>query len=708
MFVVVLGLAAGGCGRERPPDVLVVTFDTTRADRLGCYGYEEPTSPVIDSLAAESYVFDNAFTTHPITLPAHTSIFTGTYPLAHGVRNNSSYRVREGVTTLAEILSSRGYQTAAVVGAFVLDSQFNLDQGFDHYDDDVGRDWSRDEIASRQANAFGFAERKANLVTRAALDWIETAGDQPFFLWLHYFDPHEPRNAPEPHSSRFVDPYDAEVAFADEQVGKVFDALRERRRWQNTMVAFLADHGEGLLQHSEPTHSLRIFDSTMRVPWVLRVPGRPGGRRISDLVSVIDVLPTILELLGIESPAEVQGISVAARLDDDRPQAADADDERQIYMESLVARLDYGWGELRGLRTPREKLIHGPKPRYYQVGEDPGEVYDRANQEPAAVERLTRDLARKMSRLSVPEALEAAAALDPDTLGKLVSLGYVGGTQGGASREITDRLEPGSERADPHEKGHLFDLYAVAVEYLRVEDTERGIRELRGILATDPEFAAAMTSLGAAYLVNLRQPERAKEILERSLAIEPNQASAHFYLSQIASVEGDAEKVRRHAEAILSFEAHHFGALFQLGHYYTSTNDLERAAEHFDLAREIVPDHVGNLMALSGTLMRLGRLEEAGAPLRAALEIEPLNSRLLFLVSVWYLEGDDPVRARQFLERTVTADPTHGRAFVFLARLLVNDGEMDAARQALDVAEQLPLPPVSMQEAAALRAALDG
>ncbi len=694
---------ATGCGRAGRPDVLLVTLDTTRADRLGCYGYGEPTSPAIDRLAAESYVFDNAFTTNPITLPAHTSLLTGTYPLSHGVRNNSSYRVRESVTTLAEILGVRGYQTAAVVGAFVLDSQFNLDQGFDRYDDEVGRDWSRDEVDRRRANAFGFAERKANLVTRAALDWLADAGDEPFFLWLHYFDPHEPRNAPEPHASRFADPYDAEIAYTDEQLGKVFEALRARGRWQDTLVVVAADHGEGLLEHSEPTHSLRIFDATMRVPWILRVPGRPGGVRIPGLVSLVDVLPTVLELLGIESPAEVQGVSLVASLD-----GAGGDAERQVYMESLVGRLDYGWGELRGLRTLREKLIHGPRPHYYQVDIDPGEVYDRAAREPAAVERLTRELARRMSQWSRPEALEAVASLDPDTLGKLVSLGYVGGTQAGASRSITDRLEAGSERADPHQQGHLFDLYSIATEYLRVDDTERGIRELQGILDTDPDFVAAITSLGAAYLLNLRQPRRAREVLERSLAIEPQQAAAHFYLSQIASAEGDAEKARRHAEAILTFEPHHFGALLQLGRVYSWENDLERAVEHFQLAREINPESVPNLIGLGATLLLRGEVDEAGRHLRAALELEPQNPKLLYLVAVWYTENGNPGRARLFLERTVAADPRHAKAHLLLAKMLLDDGETAKAGEILDAAERLPLAPAQRQEAETLRERFGG
>jgi arylsulfatase A-like enzyme/Tfp pilus assembly protein PilF len=668
-WLALLALAAAGCGRADRPNVLLLTMDTTRVDRLGCYGYAEPTSPAIDQLAAEGYVFETAVTTNPITLPAHTSIMTGLYPLAHGVRNNSSYRAREGVTTLAEVLRGEGYETGAVVGAFVLDAQFNLDQGFDFYDDEIERDWSRDEIEKRRENAFGFSERKANLVTFPAIRWLESVGQDPFFLWLHYFDPHEPRNAPEPHQSRFGDLYDSEIAFTDEQIGKVFDTLRRLDLWQDTVVVLVADHGEGLLDHSETSHSLRVFDTTMHVPLIVRSPGRPGGRRVGGLVSVVDVMPTVLELLGIERPPDLQGRSLVPLLDGEP-----ADPDREVYFESLVGRLDHGWGELRGLRTAREKLIHGPKPRYYRIDEDPGEVYDRSAQEPAAVERLTRDLARRMKEWARPEARSAIASLDPEAVGKLVSLGYVGGTHGGVSRSLTDELKLETDREDPHDQGHLFDLYSLATEYIRTDDVERGIRELEGILDTDPEFAAAMTTLGAAYLLKLSQPDRAREVLERSLEVDPDQADAHFYLSQIAFAQGDIEKARRHAEAILVFEGHHFGALFQLGSIFATQGDPRRAVEHFRLAYEISPDNVPNLIALAGSLIELGELEEAEGYLRTALDLQPRAPRVLYLAAVWYLESGDRQRARVFLQRTLAADPGHQRARQLLDKLPVEGG----------------------------------
>lgn len=300
-----------GCGGEDRMNVLLVTFDTTRADRLGCYGYSEPTSPNIDELAAAGALFTDAICTNPITLPSHTSIMTGTYPIFHGVRDNSTFVVRDSVVTLAEVFAREGYQTAAITASFVLDSRFNLDQGFADYNDRVAEGWSKDEIEIRAANAFGFAERKANLVTTAAIDWLRKPRSKPFFLWLHYFDPHQPVNPPEPHHSRFSEPYAGEIAYMDEQFGHVLTELKSRGEFEHTLIVLVADHGEGQMDHSEPTHSLLIFDSTMRVPLIFHMPGAPAGLVLDELASGIDVMPTILDLLELEIPADVQGYSLA-------------------------------------------------------------------------------------------------------------------------------------------------------------------------------------------------------------------------------------------------------------------------------------------------------------------------------------------------------------------------------------------------------------
>ncbi|MCK5378164.1 MAG: sulfatase, partial [Acidobacteria bacterium] len=445
LSAVALTVGLSACGAD-PPNVVLITIDTTRADHVGCFGYSEPTTPNIDRLAEEGVLFTKAFTTNPVTLPAHTSILTGTYPLFHGVRDNSTYVVNDEVTTLAEILKERGYRTAAFVGAFVLDGIFNLDQGFDTYDDDVGRDWAKDEIERRAANAFGFDERKANLVTHSAQAWLKTRPSGPFFLWAHYFDPHQPLNPPDPHRSRFTDPYDAEIAFVDEQLGELLRSLRVDGSYDNTVIVVVADHGEGLMDHGEPTHSLFIFDSTMHVPLVIK-PVAPSALSVVDgLVSTVDIVPTILEMVGAEVPDSVQGRSLMPAMAGDP-----IPEDRSVYMESLTARLACGWGELRGLRNLSEKLIYGPKPRLYNVDEDPGEVFDLAQSDADGVQRVTGELEEAIALWRSPDSSRAVAGADPETLERLRALGYVTGAAAQAA-SVTEDLEDVIGMVDPHEK----------------------------------------------------------------------------------------------------------------------------------------------------------------------------------------------------------------------------------------------------------------
>ncbi len=675
-----------GCAREERLNVLLVTLDTTRADRLGCYGYSEPSSPNIDELAVESALFTQAYCTNPITLPSHASILTGTYPLFHGARDNSTFVVREDVTTLAETLADVGYETTAIIGAFVLDSRFNLDQGFARYDDRLAEGWSKDEMEMRAVNAFGFAERKANLVTSAALEWLKRPRSGPFFLWLHYFDPHQPVNPPEPHHSRFSEPYVGEIAFADEQLGHVLAELKNQNEYNRTLIVITADHGEGLMDHGEPTHSLLVFDSVMRVPLIVRMPGELSGRRLDQLTSIVDIMPTILDLLGLEVPSDVQGRSLASLIrGSNSPPAA-----RAIYMESLVPDLQCGWGALRALRTADEKLIHGPKPRFYRVDEDPGEVYNLAAREPEAVERLTAELDRRMRLWSTAEAAGSMSPPDEETLRKLSALGYIGRT-GGAQREIAHSLADVQSKDDPHEKSWLFDLIGVATENIRSGFDLEGIRQLQQVLSGDPDNPAALTYLAKAYLMKAMQPERAREYFERSLAVDPDQEEAHYYMCRILRTMGDLEGARRHAESILAFQPHAVPALYELAGIYESEGDPARAREQLRKVLEFDASNVGALLELGLSHARQKEHEEAGPYFKRALDLEPNNPSVLYNVGIWYWQGEDVAEALASLSRAVTADPSHPNAHYVLGRLLYEQKQTARARKVLLKAKKLGL-----------------
>ena len=700
-------LALGGlvlslaCGADSPPDVLLVTLDTTRADHLGCYGSTESTTPNIDAFAGEAVLFEQAFATNPITLPSHASILTGTYPLHHGVRNNTTYVLDDGVTTLAEILSAQGYATSACIGAFVLDAQFNLDQGFDVYDDRIEEGWARDELERRARNAFGFAERKANMVTRAALDRLQTVGRGPFFLWVHYFDPHEPMDPPEPHHSRFADPYDGEIAFVDEQVGVLLNTLREMRRYDNTIVVVVADHGEGRMDHGEPTHSLLIFDSTMQVPLLVKPPGSIAGVRVKDLASTVDVVPTVLDLLDLPIPSEVQGLSLVPSFSEPSVPA-----DRGVYMESLMARLSCGWGELRGFRTADEKLIFGPVPRYYRVAEDPGEIYDLARRNPAAVERLELRLAEALTLWERPEADRSVSLIDAETAERLAAMGYLVGSVT-ASLELDETLEGIEGRVDPHEKNPLFDLFSSGLEDIRQERYLEGIRRLEGVVEADPGFKDALKSLAIAYMLHARQPDRARELFERALVIDPYQEDAQYFLGKIFLESGDLTRARTHFEAILDFRPMTAPAVFALGAIHSREGDQEQARDLFEAALDISPRHHQSLIALGAYHARRKEHETAGEYYRRAREVAPAHPETLYNTAIWYLQGGDTAQAISFLEQTVEVQPADPDAHFVLATLLIDDGRTEEARRALMAARRHATDPARIAEIELLLGSLE-
>lgn len=676
-----LPLLLAGCSGEEPWNVLLVTFDTTRADRIGAYGYPEPTTPNVDRLAAEGTLFTRAFATNPITLPSHASILTGTYPPSHGVRDNGAYVLPEEATTLAEILRAEGYSTAAVVGAFVLDSRFNVDQGFDVFDDRVEAHWSRDELAARAANAFGFAERKANLVTLAAREWWESRPRRPFFLWLHYFDPHEPRNPPEPHHSRFQDPYDGELAYADEQLGEVLEMLRRDGEYERTLVVFTADHGEGLLDHGEPTHSLLLFDSTLRVPLIVRVPGRRGGDRSAALASGVDVTPTILALLGVEAPPSTQGRALLQRNGGDPPAG-----ERFLYGESLVGRIQHGWGGLRTLRDGRFKLHAGPVPRLYDVAADPEEVFDLAAGEPKRVAAMKAQMERLLGEWSAGAAV-ATTTMSADEIRKLRALGY--SAAGGAPPPMSEELADAEDRADPYAMRYLFDLYGVATENIRTGNHLQGIRQLEEFVAVDPRSPMALTTLGTAYFLHAGQPLRAQELFERSLALDPRQESARYFLARIHIALGDLPAARAECERILEFMPESVSALYELARILEAEGDLPAARRHFELALERDSSNVPVLISFGAHLARRQEREPAGRHLRRALELDPGNPEALYNLGIWHLQGGDRERAVLYLEQAQRANAEDRDAPFVLGRLYLDQGRHDLARRSLERARRL-------------------
>ncbi len=432
-LVVLLAPACSDQARAPADNLLIVSFDTTRVDRLSAYGYAQPTTPELEGLAARGVRFDDAYTHVPSTLPSHCTMLTGLLPPSHGVRANGKFRLADARLTLGEILEEHGFDTGAVIGALPLDSRFGMDQGFAMYDGQFAvtpPDASSGslEIERWFGHPYDRFERRADEVTDRAIGWLEERRER-WFLLAHYFDPHTPYRPPAEWAERFPDPYDAEIAFADHQLGRLLRAVG--RLPGRTLIVFTADHGEGLGDHGEPEHNRFLYDTTLRVPLVMALDdGLPGRRKVQGLVGLVDLLPTVLELLGIEAPTGLEGRSLVGAARATAPL-----EERPLYAETLVAL--YESGEklvVRAMLDGSRKLIRTDteqdgspafRTELYDRSRDPAELDDLASREPTAGHELDAEL------LSWSDALERAAPepeayeLDQDMLDALRALGYL-------------------------------------------------------------------------------------------------------------------------------------------------------------------------------------------------------------------------------------------------------------------------------------------
>ncbi|MFK7898230.1 MAG: sulfatase-like hydrolase/transferase [Myxococcota bacterium] len=429
-----------GC-QDAQPNVLIVTLDTTRHDRVGCYGDPEAQTPTLDALAERGLLFERTYSSVALTLPAHTTIMSGVEPFVHGVHNNGRFIVPDRLETLAERLGARGYRTGGFVSAFVLDSSYNLDQGFDIYSDDVTSD--------SDALSMTVPQRPGAEVVDDLIEWLDEANEEktPFFAWAHLYDAHFPRNV-EPPFDTIRDPYRAEIAYADAQTGRILAALSERGLSENTMIIVTADHGEAFGEHDEATHGLLAYDATLRVPLIVAGPGVPQGQREESPAYHRDLVPTLLGLLEMPIPEELTGSDLLARrraADSgdlaysgiDAPEAASASasasasapasaPERIGYFEAHSPKIDLGWEKIEGVRSEQWKFTAWPPPEeLYDVVKDPRELNNLAAQHPEIIDEMRWQHEELLSRAGVDAYASSEMDLDPAQAAQLAALGYI-------------------------------------------------------------------------------------------------------------------------------------------------------------------------------------------------------------------------------------------------------------------------------------------
>ncbi len=565
-------------GSASGANVLLITLDTTRADRLGCYGHAGAETPNLDALAAGGIRFDDAVTVVPVTLPSHTTIMTGVDPPKHGVRHNGEYRLEAGRATLAEVLGKGGYETSAFVSAFVLDARFGLNRGFSVYDDDVG-------VSSSSVTDFSrpIYERSATAVTDRAIAWLgNNDQSRPFFGWVHYFDPHAPRQPPEPFASRFAGRlYDGEISYMDSQIGRLLGALDLAGLRENTLIVVVADHGESLGEHDEATHAKLIYESTMHVPLIISYPKLiKAGHVVDDVVvSIADVMPTVLELTGVSHDAEFDGVSLlAGRLDRGR----------MIYMETLAPYLDSGWSPLHGIRRHTDKYILAPTPEYYDLRVDSGESVNLFVESAAGVvvarDLLVAELSSLMEGLpSLGATAATARKLDPDAQRQLESLGYVG--------SISNAETPADELADPKEMMSVSKAIDEAEGLATAGLAEEAFVIISGVVKEFPRDPKALIALGKVYLHQDRLAE-AEETFVKAHAIRPS-AQACIFLAQLMVSQQRVEEAASFLDQAEVLEPLHGGIYLARGDWFTLQGRPLEAIAAYEYAKKVDPYRAG-------------------------------------------------------------------------------------------------------------------
>lgn len=631
-----------------PPDVVLVTVDTLRADALGFAGNRRAATPVLDRLAAAGRVFTNAHAHNVVTLPSHANLLTGLYPYQHGIRDNTGFRLDASVPTLATVLRGAGYATAAFVGAYPLDSEFGLDTGFQVYDDRYTR--------GSEAGEFQFPERRGDQVVEAALAWWKKTTGKPRFLWVHLFDPHAPYAPPEPFASRFREtPYLGEVAAVDAFLAPLLVPFLEGRE-RPAVIAVTADHGEALGEHGELTHGLFAYEATLKVPLVLWGKGVPAGRD-GRPARHVDLFPTVLQATGVAAPGKRPGRSLLGP-------AAPGD---TTYFESLSTNLNRGWAPLRGVLRQGRKLIALPLPELYDLASDPGETRNRIDDDrPAA-----RALAGELPRESVWPPRRGS--VDPEQEARMRSLGYVSG-----SAPARDRYGP---EDDPKTLLPLDRKIHQVIDHYSRRQFEESLRLSLEVVKERPSMPLGHSLLAQALLESGRTAE-AVEVMRKAraggLATDSLQRQLGLTLAETGRAAEAIEVLRPLAERK---DARSRNALA------LALSEAGRQKEAYELLQKVLADDAGNAKAweqLGLIELRLGHWGQARDRSRRAVELDPALALGWNNLGVALYQLGQPGEALDAWQRAVDLDPSLWDALWNLGTKAIEHGRPRQARAALE------------------------
>ena len=671
--------------------VILVSIDTLRADRLPAYGYQNVRTPNLDAFALESVLFERAYAHAPQTLPAHASILTGELPFEHGVRDNVGFTMKPGHWSVQAALRERGWPTAGFVSAYVLRSQTGIGEGFETYDSELP--------AASGELTVGQVQRSGEATVAAADTWLSRREkNRPFFLFLHLYEPHKPYVPP----ARFAsyDPYDGEIAYVDEILGRFFDRLRALDLYERSTIVVLADHGEGLGDHGEQEHGLFLYQETIRVPLLIKLPGRHAGRRVATPVQQIDLAPTFLDLTGAAARAALRGRSLRPLLD-----GTGTLPDAGIYSEALYSRYHFGWSELYSLTDARYRLIRAPRDELFDLERDPQEAVSVADQRP----QVRQAMRAALDGLIKNAAIAAPAAVSEQDRQRLAALGYVGG---GSSVALS---LPGDKLPDPKDKVKILERYRQAADLAGAAKFDAAVAGFRAVLTEDPEMLDVWRQLAevevrrgnmpeaiAAYRqVVSRSPKDAGSLLgitsallrvgqldaarqHAELAVDVAPASAHEMLAKIALAAKDASAARREAalaqqaDSTLPMTAYVDGVLlYNEGRYPDAVAALRRAKDALHGRTVQMNDlnyYIGDALA------RMERYPDAEPYLLEEIRLFPYNTRARAGLAMLYRAMGRNADSERAIEEMLRVSPTP-EARVVAAQLWTMFGEPEKAQR---------------------------
>jgi arylsulfatase A-like enzyme/predicted Zn-dependent protease len=658
--------------RFKDANVVLISIDTLRRDHLAPYG--APFETVAASrLAREGVLFEHAVSQVPLTLPSHASLFTGLYPPHHAVRDNGGFVLGPGATTLAERFRQAGYRTAAFVSSYILHSRWGIAQGHESYEDSF-------DYSGLESRNLADVERRAASVVDRALDWLGALrGGRPFYLWVHLYDPHEPYTPPDEYRRRAPTAYAGEVMYADAQVERLLESLDAQGLRRRSVIVYLSDHGESLGDHGESTHGIFLYGATLDVPLILAPPldAKLGsaalaltGRRVRGLARLVDVTPTLLDLVGLPVPAGLDGTSLLPMLTHEGP--ADAEPDALAgpvsYAETYYPRFHYSWSELVAMETERWKMVRAPRPELYDLRADPKELHDVSGQYPRVAATLAAHL--EAMNLLRAGAEPTPGKIDPEALERLQALGYVGGADSAPRRQ--------GPLPDPKDKLPLLQELLQAQGLRDAGRLDDAARRLEALVRRDPDNPAVHLALSSVYF-RRKDAQAAIKAGRRAVELNPESAVAVLDLAFAYQAAGRVAEAASGFERVLALDPENLKALVNLGEIHYARGERELALDLYRRAAAVAPRLPLVQVNLGNIALEMNRLDVAEAALLEAVALKARQPSLHFNLGVIAEQkGRLAIAAREY-RAEVAAHPESFKAWVNLGLLERQAGRVDEA-----------------------------